>query len=82
MADRDFALPVGHTTGVVATLRIEIGKTFLLCILIVFTSINSGAQENNIVLNNGDCTCQNDDPIKYNYMPTLQRTVKYNSLKN
>ena len=29
MADRDFALPVGHTTGVVSTLIVEIGKPFL-----------------------------------------------------
>lgn len=52
-------------------------KILLLCIFIVFVSTNSGAQENNIMQNNGDCTCQNNDSIKYNYMPTLQRTVKY-----
>jgi hypothetical protein len=29
MADRDFVLPVRHTTDVVSTLTVEIGKPFL-----------------------------------------------------
>ena len=51
-------------------------KTLLLGILIVCTNTHLVAQEN-ITVNNDNCTCQKNDPIKYNYLPKFHRVVDY-----